>query len=533
MGTVGPVQMTVFVEVPFADLRFLEDSTAGVYAAHLSVLALVKDAQGRTAFRFERDVPLKGPIKKLETRKTGSYFFARNVSLPPGDYVVECLVEDRLAQKSSGTRSRAKVERALPGFHMSDVFFVRKYDGNKDRMDSDSVLTYDGNALSPILEPKIREKDEARLDVFFVLYPDIYGDNPKLGLEVFRDGQAVGKGDLPFTDRLLAVEQRSEQKHQFPYLTSLNVRQFSAGGYEARITGRQGFGNFASSIQFRVEGLPTEAKVERPLLARPSGQGSEEADGPEPEPVPEVLPVKVEATGGGPDPVERERIIEDVRAFALNYTQRLPNFRCRQLTRRLVGPSKKGEPEKEADLIVEELTYENGRESYKTLEFNGQRSDRDREEWSGVRSRGEFGTLLRAVFKPETQATFAWEGWTVLNGERHHVFRFSIAQDKSFFVFNHNGRQEVASVQGRVMIEELNSSVTRLQLEGTIANRKFPIQSPTLALDYGAIRVGEFDFTLPVASVLQLKQGRRLVRNEVTFRDYRKFSSDTKVTFEP
>ncbi|MDX2151976.1 MAG: VWA domain-containing protein [Bryobacteraceae bacterium] len=534
VGTVGPLQMTVFVEVPFAGIRFVEDGSAGYYAAHLSLLALVKDAAGRVVHRFERDAPLKGPLRKLDIRKQGSYYLARSVALPPGEYSVECVVEDKLSQKSSGTRTRVKVERALPGFHMSDVFFVRKYDGSRDRMDADSVLSYDGNALSPVLEPSIREKDEARLDVYFLLYPDIYGDPPKLGLEIFRDGQAIGRGDLPFTDRLLSVEQRSEQKHQFPYLTSLNIRQFSAGSYEARVTGKQGFGSFARSLLFRVERVPgaPEAPEDRTVLARREkpGQDGEEAEG---DAVPEVLPVKVEATGAGPDAAERERILEDVRLFALSYTKRLPNFRCRQVTRRLVGAGKKGEPEKESDVIVEQLTFENGRETYATLEINGEKSDRDREEWTGVRSRGEFGTLLRAVFKPETQAKFAWEGWTMLNGERHHVFRFDIAEDKSFFVFNHNGRQEVAAVTGRVFVEEVNTSVTRLQVEGDIANRKFPIQSPSLALDYGPIRIGDFDHTLPVSSVLQLKQGKRLVRNEAVFRDYRKYSSDIKVTFDP
>ena len=64
---------------------------------------------------------------------------------------------------------------------------------------------------------------------------------------------------------------------------------------------------------------------------------------------------------------------------------------------------------KESDIFKEEIVYEDGRESYQTVEVNGLKSDKTRSQLKGVHSRGEFGTMLctyagwgmRIEFTPE------------------------------------------------------------------------------------------------------------------------------------
>jgi hypothetical protein len=43
--------------------------------------------------------------------------------------------------------------------------------------------------------------------------------------------------------------------------------------------------------------------------------------------------------------------------------------------------------------------------------------------------------------------------------------------------------------------------------------------------------VGEQDYLVPLRSVLQLRQGKTLVRNETVFRDYRKFEASSRIKF--
>ena len=69
-----------------------------------------------------------------------------------------------------------------------------------------------------------------------------------------------------------------------------------------------------------------------------------------------TAPPKAEpATPPAPSPAERKRVVEEVRANSLNYTDSLPNYICRQVTRRRVDPTGTGNSFRDADTIVEQL----------------------------------------------------------------------------------------------------------------------------------------------------------------------------------
>ena len=56
-------------------------------------------------------------------------------------------------------------------------------------------------------------------------------------------------------------------------------------------------------------------------------------------------------------------------------------------------------------------------------------------------------------------------------------------------------------------------------------SKDFGLQSPSLSLDYGMVKIGEKDYLLPLRSTLQLRQAKVFVRNETVFRGYRKFEA--------
>ena len=59
-----------------------------------------------------------------------------------------------------------------------------------DRLEGDEELSYEGQALSPVLQPVFRSEDPIDLQLYFVLYPDVNG--PPLELSVVT--QAMGRG---------------------------------------------------------------------------------------------------------------------------------------------------------------------------------------------------------------------------------------------------------------------------------------------------------------------------------------------------
>ena len=242
--------------------------------------------------------------------------------------------------------------------------------------------------------------------------------------------------------------------------------------------------------------------------------------------------VHLNASGASLPEAEQQRLWEEAAADAMSYSSRLPNFRCHRETRRLAAPVRSPDQFREGDSLIEELTYENGKESYRTLEVNGQKSATNREKLEGVRSRGEFGSMLKSIFRPEISARYKWAGRAMTGGVLCQVFDIDVPANKSNFVLTFSLSQAVAAYHGRVFIDEETGLVRRIAMQGTGLPKEFGLQSPSFSLEYGMVRIGDKDHLLPLRSVLQVRQGRRLVRNETLFRDYRRFEAESQIRFQ-
>jgi hypothetical protein len=60
----------------------------------------------------------------------------------------------------------------------------------------------------------------------------------------------------------------------------------------------------------------------------------------------------------------------------------------------------------------------------------------------------------------------------------------------------------------------------------------FPIQDVKLSLDYDFTKIGDTEFLLPLKSVNTSKGSRYLSKNEIEFRLYRKFGTESTIKFE-
>jgi hypothetical protein len=65
--------------------------------------------------------------------------------------------------------------------------------------------------------------------------------------------------------------------------------------------------------------------------------------------------------------------------------------------------------------------------------------------------------------------------------------------------------------------------------------RTFPLDTVESAVDYDFVMIGDSKYLLPVHSEsLSCERGtRQCSRNVIDFRNYRKFSSETSITFDP
>jgi hypothetical protein len=536
--TTGPMRGLMFVESPLSALHFDIDDNAGAYSARARVTQIVRNASGKIVWRASKPVSLHGPLKKLDERRAGNLYYLREVVLPAGQYTLEATVEDLIAGKTGGVREPLRTGMGTPGFTVSDALLVRPFNGSGDRFEADQILNYDGNAIAPLLDPSYRANEPFTLQIYVVLYPDIYGAQPEMSLEILRNGHVVGRSALPFTDKLRneAVEGGSmsmvgEQKHEFPYLATLRGVQLGPGDYEARITVRQGRSALTRLATFHVAGAERTAVLASagPTAAAVSPAANDDADAEVT--LPEVDPVHL-STGAAALPApEQQKLWEEATSSALSYASRLPNFRCHRETKRLTAPVRNSERFHDADSIVEELTYESPKETYRTVQVNGMKSSMGRDALKGVSSRGEFGSMLKSIFRPEAAARYKWAGRAMTGGVLCEVFDVDVDPARSNFVLTFNLRQEIAGFHGRVFVDEESGLVRRIVLEGGGLPKDFGLQSPTFSLEYGMVRISGDDYLLPLRSVLQVRQGKQVVRNETQFRDYRKFEASSQIKF--
>ncbi len=233
-----------------------------------------------------------------------------------------------------------------------------------------------------------------------------------------------------------------------------------------------------------------------------------------------------------PPPEEQKRIIEGVRQYALNYVRQLPDFICVQVTRRYVDPSGL-EFWHKLDTVTAKLTYFEQKEDYKVILINNRPVDLTMDQIGGSTSTGEFGTMMKEIFDPETETEFRWLRWGKLRGRICHVYSYFVRQDKSKWVISYERKlRTVPAYRGLIYVDRDTELVTRIVLEAVNIPPSFPVQQARTVLDYDFVEISGRPYMLPLKFEMRMRQGRMLVKNEVEFRMYRKFGAEAVIKFE-
>src|SRR5690606_21028568 len=133
------------------------------------------------------------------------------------------------------------------------------------------------------------------------------------------------------------------------------------------------------------------------------------------------------------------------------YSRRLPNFICTQVTRRYEDPSGL-EFWQQLDVVTAKLSFFEQKEDYKVVLVNNHYVDTTLERIGGTTVRGEFGSLLKELFEPQTGARFEWERWATLRGKRMYVFSYRVRKENSKWSINFENNPIMIGYSGLVYI---------------------------------------------------------------------------------
>ena len=251
-----------------------------------------------------------------------------------------------------------------------------------------------------------------------------------------------------------------------------------------------------------------------------------------------ILLSAISAGGSGqvseaaPDSIEQKKVLADATEYVINHETSLPNFICTQVTRRFEDASGKNNW-RPIDIIVERLTYFDHKEDYQVVELNGRPANVPHRQLRGASSSGEFGSVMKGIFAPDTGTEFTWQSDFTLRGRKMHVYAYSVQANRSNYhiVLPDRSVDLTAAYHGLIFIDTRKHFIHRITLHADGIPPSFPVQDVSLALDYEYTRIGAGDYLLPLTFELRSREGNVMVKNDVDYEDYRKFGADATIKF--
>jgi hypothetical protein len=231
---------------------------------------------------------------------------------------------------------------------------------------------------------------------------------------------------------------------------------------------------------------------------------------------------------------EETHIIEKAREVALEYTANLPNFICTETIRRSQLP-RRSQTWKLRDTIAVDVAFSDHGERYNLLTINGKPTRKSLKETGGLQSDSEFGTILKWIFHPESQTKFQSGRTTDIRGRPTLVFSYRIEQDHSNFEVDFGPRFHMfAAFGGLVYVDRETKRVLKITAVPYGITANWPVTAVSEELDYGFAEINGQKFFLPLHAQLNATiQDGTQTRNEMEFGNYRKFSSEATLHFEP
>jgi len=230
----GGMQHLLVVEAPLANISFKTDAEQKTYSLHVSLMALIKNAEGKVVQKLSQDFPLEGPTARLEALKKGNLVFTRTFSLPPGRYTLETVAQDREANKLSARRSVLLVAPVRPAVSMSSITVIKRIDPvDPNTKDPDNPMRFADGKIVPNLGEAVKPTPGALLSFYFVVYPAAGStEKPNLTLEFLLDGEVIARAMPELTS--------PDQQGRIPYIATAPMEKFKTGRYEIRAVVSQG-----------------------------------------------------------------------------------------------------------------------------------------------------------------------------------------------------------------------------------------------------------------------------------------------------
>ncbi|HLJ51607.1 MAG TPA: VWA domain-containing protein [Bryobacteraceae bacterium] len=239
--------------------------------------------------------------------------------------------------------------------------------------------------------------------------------------------------------------------------------------------------------------------------------------------------------GDAPAASEQSEILARAHRYVREYIRDLPDFICTRLTRRFDSQSNLADrPEvwqglRFRDASAGQLTFNRGVESY--IEQSAGNN-----ETRGLSSIGEFGSMIGALFLPDSHVLMSWAYWETLAGTRVAVFQYSVDKSHSRYQVGVCCRGEppapitvTVGYRGELYVDPATGRIWRVTRRALNLPRAFPTRRVDTIVDYQLVRIGEDSYLCPVRSSTFSETNQVHYLSEMRFVRYRRFTAEAKL----
>jgi hypothetical protein len=232
-----------------------------------------------------------------------------------------------------------------------------------------------------------------------------------------------------------------------------------------------------------------------------------------------------------PVPAEQQKMLDQARQYAAQYVASLPNFTCQHVVHQFEG-GKNADRLHKGDSLTSRLIFSEGHE-HRTLELvNGKPVNSSHFVRRPLITEGEFGILLGNIFGEATEAVFSWNRWEMVRGKRLAVFDYAVDKQHSTLRLSLSDlAQAIVPYQGSFYADPDTGAVWRITNHPVDIPPDVRTKSITTIVDYDTVGIGGKNYLLPVEASVRLNTGSNNVLNQIEFQGYRKFETDSRITF--
>jgi hypothetical protein len=235
----------VVVEVPLRPFTFEVNRSKKTFALHLSVLSLIKVADGRIVERFSEDYPPSGPLDRLEATQASHTLLRGRARLRPGRYVLETAAREAAMGRTSVERVPFDVA-PMPSLGLSSLCLVRRAEPlGATAAPSTEPMRAKGLRLVPRMGEPISRAQFPEITLFAAVYPARIREEIWLDLEFVREGEIVARAEPELSP--------ADDDGVFRYVGAFPTSGLLPGRYEVRLRATQGEAEAEERAVFSLE----------------------------------------------------------------------------------------------------------------------------------------------------------------------------------------------------------------------------------------------------------------------------------------